>query len=206
MRTTITFPACRKILSVSRRRVAAAITASLLLPALLHAPGPAMAAPPRGAAAAPQPSATDLPNFAVVAPGIYRGAAPTPAGLRRLKEMGVRTIIDLRIEKRGQAEEAATAAHLGLDRLRLRMGREAPTSAQVRTFLATLADPAKRPVFVHCQHGADRTGAMIGIYRVTQQGWDFERTWSEMRRFGFKPYLSELKQSVATRAAAPAAR
>ena len=116
--------------------------------------------------------------------------------------MGVETIVDLRIEKRGQEQEAAVAKHLGLTRLRLRMGREAPTGAQVRTFLTTLADAGRRPVFVHCQHGADRTGAMIGIYRVTQQGWDFGRTWSEMRRFGFKPYLSELKQSVATRAAA----
>lgn len=171
----------------------AALTASLLLLPLLHAPQPAVAAPPR--------PDTDLPNFAVVAPGIYRGAAPTPAGLRRLKAMGVRTIVDLRIEKRGQAQEAATAATLGLARLRLPMGREAPTRAQVRTFLATLADPAQRPVFVHCQHGADRTGAMIGIYRVTQQGWDFGRVWGEMRRYGFKPYLSELKGAVATRAA-----
>lgn len=144
----------------------------------------------------------DLPNFAVVAPGIYRGAAPTPAGLRRLKAMGVRTVIDLRIERRGQVEEAQAARQLGLSRLRLPMGREAPTSAQVRTFLGTLNDPAQRPVFVHCQHGADRTGAMIGIFRVTQQNWPWARTWAEMRRFGFKPYLSELKGSVAGRAAA----
>ena len=177
----------------------AALTASLLLLPLLHATQPAVAAPPRPAAA-PRPD-TDLPNFAVVVPGIYRGAAPTPAGLRRLKAMGVRTIVDLRIEKRGQAQEAATADHLGLARLRLPMGREAPTRAQVRTFLATLADPVQRPVFVHCQHGADRTGAMIGIYRVTEQGWDFARTWGEMRRFGFKPYLSELKGAVVARTA-----
>ncbi len=115
--------------------------------------------------------------------------------------MGVATIIDLRIEKRGQEQEAALAKQLGLTRLRLRMGREAPTSAQVHTFLATLADSARRPVFVHCQHGADRTGAMIGIYRVTRQDWNFDRTWSEMRRFGFKPYLSELKGAVVARTA-----
>lgn len=191
MRTKVTFPTGRKAPYML-------VAASLLLVPALRAPHPAAAAPPRPTAARPD---ADLPNFARVAPGIYRGAAPTPAGLRRLKAMGVATIVDLRIEKRGQEQEAAVAKELGLTRLRLRMGREAPTTDQVRTFLATLADASRRPVFVHCQHGADRTGAMIGIYRVTQQGWDFGRTWSEMRRFGFKPYLRELKQGVATRAA-----
>jgi protein tyrosine phosphatase (PTP) superfamily phosphohydrolase (DUF442 family) len=142
----------------------------------------------------------DLPNFAQVAPGIYRGAAPTEAGLRRLKAMGVRTLIDLRIERRGQQEEAAWAAALGMERIRLPMGREAPTKKQVETFLATLDRAPQAPVFVHCQHGADRTGAMIGIWRVTRQGWAFDRTYAEMRRYGFKPFLTALKQSVARRA------
>lgn len=197
MPTDITFPDSRKARCVSLRALLAA--ALLLLPLLFRVPPPAAAAPPSPNDAAR--AEADLPNFALVAPGIYRGAAPTPAGLRRLKAMGIATIIDLRIEKQGQEQEAAVAKQLGLMRLRLPMGREAPTSTQVRTFLTTLADPARRPVFVHCQHGADRTGAMIGIYRVTQQGWAFGRTWSEMRRFGFKTYLHELKQAVATRAA-----
>jgi len=33
------------------------------------------------------------------------------------------------------------------------------------------------PVFVHCQHGADRTGCMIGLYRVKVQSWKFEQAW-----------------------------
>jgi len=173
------------------RNHAAFVVALVLMS--LGGPTPAAADPPAK-------SSPDLPNFALVAPGIYRGAAPTAEGLRRLKSMGVRTIIDLRIERRGQAEEAAAAKRLGLNRLRLPMGREAPTSGQVKTFLATLADPTQRPVFVHCQHGADRTGAMVGIWRVTQQGWAFPQTWTEMRRYGFKPYLGALKGAVASRA------
>jgi protein tyrosine/serine phosphatase len=80
------------------------------------------------------------------------------------------------------------------------MGREAPTQKQVATFLSTLKNPAKRPVFIHCQHGADRTGAMVGIYRETHDGWDFPRTYAEMRRYGFKPFLTELKNAVKERA------
>jgi protein tyrosine/serine phosphatase len=142
----------------------------------------------------------DLPNFAQVAPGIYRGAAPTAAGLKRLKQQGVALIVDLRIESKGQAEEAKAAQALGLQRMRIPMGKEAPTKAQVEQFLKILDGAKGKPVFVHCQHGADRTGAMLGIYRAVRQGWTFAKIYEEMRSFGFKPYLLELKSAVQTRA------
>jgi len=141
-----------------------------------------------------------MPNYAVVGPGIFRGAAPTSEGLRKLKAQGIHTIIDLRIEKKGQADEEGTAKALGFKRIRIPMGREAPTEKQVALFLQTLENAAHEPVFVHCQHGADRTGAMVGIWRVTHQGWGFDQTYKEMRKYGFKPYLSELKGAVQRRA------
>ena len=142
----------------------------------------------------------NLPNFAAVVPGIWRGAAPTAEGLKALKALGVTTIIDLRIEKKGQAEEDAAAKSLGLKRFRIPMGAEAPTDKQVKEFLGLLAKSSSEPVFVHCQHGADRTGAMVGIWRVTQQGWGFGQTYTEMRKYGFKPWLKDLKGSVEKRA------
>ena len=142
----------------------------------------------------------NLPNFATTAPGIYRGAAPTTEGLKKLKALGVRTVIDLRIEKKGQVEEEAAVKALGLKRVRIPMGAEAPTEKQVKEFLGILAKSPAEPVFVHCQHGADRTGAMIGIWRVTQQGWGFDQTWTEMRKYGFKPFLKDLKGAVEKRA------
>jgi tyrosine-protein phosphatase SIW14 len=138
----------------------------------------------------------DLPNFHGVAPGIWRGAAPSAAGLQKLKARGIRTIIDLRIEKKGQKEEEATAKALGFTRLRIPMGSEAPTKKQIQLLFSTLEKAGSAPVFVHCQHGADRTGAMIGLWRVTHQGWDFETTWKEMRKYGFKPWLKDLKGCV----------
>ena len=184
--------------------------AALLASAAFFAVTTAVAGPPTAAVKATVHARTatsqrhaedkDLPNFHIVNPGIYRGAAPTDAGLARLKSMGVRTIIDLRIEKHGQVEETKTAETLGFRRIRIPLGAEAPTKKQVQTFLAVVNDPASQPVFVHCQWGADRTGAMMGIYRVTHDGWTFDQAWAEMRKYGFKPFLGELKGSVKERA------
>ena len=140
----------------------------------------------------------DLPNFHTVAPGIYRGAAPTPGGLTRLRSMGVRTIIDLRYAPVRQ--EKAEAQRLGFRWINLPMGADPPTPRQVSTLLTTLKRAPQEPVFVHCQHGADRTGCMIGIWRVTQQGWTFPQAWAEMRRDGFDPRWHKLTASVRTRA------
>lgn len=157
-------------------------------------------AAPRSARPTTQPAPKGIPNFAVVAPGIYRGGAPTAEGLAALRKMGVRTIVDLRIEKKGQEDEARACKDLGLGRFRIRMGREAPTRKQVDEFLATVDKAPGEPVFIHCQHGADRTGAMVGIYRVVRQGWDFARARAEMKKYGFKPWLDELEDSVRSRA------
>ena len=120
---------------------------------------PALASPP-------DLSTPDLPNFHQTAPGIWRGAAPTEAGLRRLKAMGVKTVIDLRIAPKTVKKEGIYARSLGLNWINLPMGSDPPTPKEVSTLLATLKQAPSSPVFVHCQHGADRTGCMIGIYRV----------------------------------------
>ena len=142
----------------------------------------------------------DLPNFAQVAPGIYRGAAPTAAGWAKLHAMGIRTEVDLRIEKRGRKEAEEATRRYGITRVHIPLGKEAPTNKQVQTFLTTLDQAPNQPIFIHCHYGADRTGAMVGIYREVRQGWDFDRTYAEMRHYGFKPFLTELKGAVRQRA------
>jgi len=149
-----------------------------------------------GVAAAPKVDPKALPNFQeVIKQQIYRGGAPTYWGMKKLKEIGIHTIIDLRIEKINR-EEKKKAEELGFTWIHLPMGSEAPTRKQVETFLDTLDKAEEEPVYVHCQHGADRTGAMIGIYRMRAQDWDFEKTWTEMRKYGFKLHLTELKDAV----------
>ncbi|HTA62370.1 MAG TPA: dual specificity protein phosphatase family protein, partial [Bacteroidia bacterium] len=44
---------------------------------------------------------------------------------------------------------------------------------------------AKKPVLVHCKHGADRTGCIVAIYRIIYCDWTREEAIKEFRFGGF---------------------
>src|SRR5262245_26396244 len=101
-------------------------------------------------APADEPSYPELPNFHKVDDGLFRGGQPTAGGIARLKELGVRTIVNLRHEpKRVQAEEKE-ALEAGLRYFSVPMyGLSPPTGEQVTRVLALFGDPDNWPVFVH---------------------------------------------------------
>jgi protein tyrosine/serine phosphatase len=167
------------------------LKAILLLGALLTiAPIAVRAAVPAG-----------VPNFGVVDPGIYRGAAPTAKGLAALKEMGVVCVVDLRISPKQVKAEGAEVRRLGMRFVNLPMGSDPPTAKEETQFLAIVAQAGRQPVFVHCQYGADRTGVMIGLYRRIDDHWPYDKTYAEMRRYGFKKHLTKLAAFVKNAAA-----
>jgi len=47
---------------------------------------------------------------------------------------------------------------------------------------------------VHCTHGQDRTGLVIGIYRVGHDGWTKDRAYVEMIAHNFHPELHGLHE------------
>jgi tyrosine-protein phosphatase SIW14 len=122
-----------------------------------------------------------LPNLYKVSDGIYRGAQPTPEGMRALQQLGVRTVVNLR-------EPDADAAGLRGTNLAyesIPMTAFRPNDDDVVRFLQIVSDPNHGPVFVHCKRGADRTGLMCAVYRVAVQGWTKEQALDEMTQGGF---------------------
>ncbi len=135
-----------------------------------------------------------LPNFFQVTPTLYRGAQPTAEGMRALEAMGVKTVLSLRAFN----DDESLLPQTKLAHPRIRFNTWHPEDEDVVRFLRIVTDPANAPVFVHCQHGSDRTGTMIAIYRVAVQGWDREEAIREMVEggYGFHPMWENLKTYI----------
>lgn len=133
-------------------------------------------------------SSGDLPNFVSVNDKVLRGGQPTEKGLSMLKDAGVKTVINLRTETNLIANEEKTAKKLGMHFVNLPMYMfEQPDSKKFKQFLSVVNNPANQPVYVHCRMGQDRTGTMIGAYRMTQDKWTATKAFDEMYSLGFRP-------------------
>lgn len=147
----------------------------------------------------------DLPNFHEVHPYLFRGGEPSKNGLKQLKEMGVKTVIDLRGHPGRVKTEAAWCKELDMSHINLPMSSAAPTTEQVSAFLDKVdkarQNPEAGPVFVHCAHGSDRAGCMVGIWRVSRDNWPYDRAFKEMRKYWFNPKFKNLSATVARYAA-----
>jgi protein tyrosine/serine phosphatase len=183
-----------------------------------------------GASAADSPSSAtttkavkakeDLPNFHQVHPYLYRGGEPSKEGLRKIKEMGITTIFDLRNPGEKAYDEKEAAKEMGIRYISMPMNSKAPTAKQIKRLIdeidkakgsvVELTDSGqaekiakqeaqkttKDAIFVHCAHGSDRTGCMIGIWRVMRDGYDYDTAYKEMRKYWFTPKFTNLSGAV----------
>ncbi len=141
-------------------------------------------------------SDNEIDNFGRVAPGITRGAQPSDKALAMMAKDGIKTIIDLRMNGSGTENEEIATNRLGMKYFHIPMTLLTPNAEQVSQFLSIVNSPSNLPVFVHCRQGADRTGTLVAIYRRKVQGWDFDKTYAEMREHHFKPFLLGMKDLV----------
>lgn len=139
----------------------------------------------------------ELPNLHRVNARLYRGAQPKSGGIQRLAQMGIKTVVNLRDNDEHEKAEAAEARAAGLRYFNeplARLGR--PDDAQVEHILAIIDAPENQPVFVHCAHGADRTGTIIACYRIAHDGWTGEAAKDEAKHYGLKFWQRGMKDFI----------
>ncbi len=124
---------------------------------------------------------TGVPNLHKVSDALYRSAQPTAEGMRNLKELGVKTIINLRSFHSDRGEIGETG--LGYEHIYMKAWH--PEEKEVVRFLQLVTDPDRTPVLVHCMHGADRTGVLSAVYRVAVEGWTKDEALRELTEGGF---------------------
>jgi tyrosine-protein phosphatase SIW14 len=138
-----------------------------------------------------------LPNFYKVDDHVYRGAQPSADGFKKLAQMGVKTIIDLRGPEHSEAEEKRIVEQAGMRYVSIPMkGMQTPTETQVSGALALMNDSQAWPVFIHCRRGADRTGAVVACYRIRHDHWDNAKALREARHNGMSFFQLALQHYV----------
>jgi protein tyrosine/serine phosphatase len=131
-----------------------------------------------------------VPNCHKVSDDLYRGAQPSEEGMRQLEKFSIKTVVNLR-EFHSDRDELKDA-NLGSEHISVKPWH--PEDEDVVRFLKIVTDKNRTPVFVHCQHGSDRTGTMCAIYRIAVQGWSKDDSIEEMTKgnFGFHEIWANL--------------
>jgi protein tyrosine phosphatase (PTP) superfamily phosphohydrolase (DUF442 family) len=144
------------------------------------------------AASVPAAFAVSVPgirNFHEVNANVYRGAQPSPAGFRYLADIGVKTVLNLRMHDGAATKEKEIVTSLGMKYVNVPMtGLTPPTPAEITRILVLLEDRSGGPVFVHCMRGADRTGAVIAAYRIDHDHWGNDQALLEARTCGMSMF------------------
>jgi uncharacterized protein (TIGR01244 family) len=125
-------------------------------------------------------------NYSRVDATIGCGGATNPEAMAGLRKEGYVSVINLRLaSEEGANVEAGRAAAkaAGLKYIHLPFNVAMPDSKVVDTFLAAVADPSNRPVYIHCG-SASRVGGMWMIKRVLQDKWPLDRALTEAQAIG----------------------
>jgi len=110
-------------------------------------------------------------NFHPITPGeAYRSAQPDGDDLAGyVKKYGIRSVLNLRGQHVGEGwydEELAASAKLGLQHYDIALSASHELSGADVGQLLEIFKTAPRPLLIHCQAGADRSGLAAAMWKV----------------------------------------
>lgn len=133
-------------------------------------------------------------RFGVVEDGsIFRSGQISPSLIEGvLKKHDIKVIVNLTLEKIDDKEQDAeniACEKLGIEVLRFPMNGYGIGSVENYAGAVAAIDRSVKdgkPVLVHCNAGAQRTGGVIASYRLLVQKKDTDFILKEMRRYGWR--------------------
>eukprot|EP00899_Mesostigma_viride_P002025 jgi/Mesvir1/11823/Mv00175-RA.1 len=126
-------------------------------------------------------------RYAIVEPGVYRGAYPTLKNFRFLRRLRLKTIISLTPETQQNRDLTAFCEHEGIEMHHFfveRFQQEAVTLAtpKVLRILQLVICVDHHPLYLHCLDGTNVTGLVVMCLRKLQN-WRLSASTTEFCRF-----------------------
>lgn len=134
--------------------------------------------PPRWAEPVTLPEAE---NFYRVTPNLYRSAQPSVKAFREYEKFGIKTVINLRAQHSDRQLMPHGSSMTLIEYPINTWGLDEEDVIIVLRHIQTQPGP----ILVHCQHGADRTGTIIAMYRIVMEGWSETEALAEMTNGGY---------------------
>ena len=138
-----------------------------------------------------------LPNFAEVNAKLYRGGQPTENGVKELARRGVKTIIDLRGDDKNAQKEKGWASGAGIKFVTVNLSNWfKPNTADIENIVKQIDAADNQPVFVHCKRGADRTGTVIAVYRISHDNFTAKQATDEAKKYDLGWWQFRMKDYI----------
>jgi protein tyrosine/serine phosphatase len=133
-----------------------------------------------------------IPNLKLIEAGkignIWRGGQPeSPDDIDNLKSLGVRQIIKLNSESAEDEQDHCNTTGIAFFYCLITLTEQILTEPDLQSIRDAVGFIAPGTL-VHCEHGIDRTGVCIAMWRVSQ-GWSCEQAENEMMEMGFHKIL-----------------
>lgn len=160
-----------------------------------------------GAALAPaEPPLTvepgSIPNYRLLQPGLATAGQPSPEALAKLKDMGFRTVVNLRTEQEGAADEREVVEGQGLRYVSVPVTHDSLSRADALAVEKVVRDPSSGPVLLHCA-SSNRVGAVWALVQA-HEGKGVEEALAAGREAGLRsPALEEAVRRILASPPAP---
>ena len=136
-----------------------------------------------------------IPNYHLVRADLASGGQPTEAGLRRLRDLGFRIVVDLRVPAEGVPSEKAAVEASRLRYVSVPISPETFRIEDVDAVARVLDDPGRGPVLLHCGSG-NRAGGVWTVLQV-MKGRTHAEAEAEGREIGLQsPAMIEAVRRV----------
>jgi len=149
----------------------------------------------------------DICNFHQVDADLYRGGRPQPSAYAKLVELGIRTIINLEEPEYAEREKsvldelnATLKPEQRINLISFPIGLKEIAVAGVPDErvkeLFQQMQAAQKPIFLHCYHGKDRTGAIVAIYRMRRREKSYDEAYEEAHHYRFNRSEFGLRRTI----------